>query len=143
MLQQKTLCTSLVNCFYTLSEKCFDILGTIPFCCSNPVETHRQIFCVEANVRKYWDHSLYLSILKHNCDRSSKKRANTQAYQFLLSSQPLCKMEKHGHHHVHVYMPALFGDANRTPQIRLIIFSRLTVSSKSHNEHHAVTLIGV
>lgn len=91
---------------------------------------------MEANVRKYWDHSLYLSILKHNC-------ANTQAYQFLLPSQPLCKMGKHGHHHVHVYMPALFGDANRTPQIRMIIFSRLTVSSKSHNEHHAVILIGV
>lgn len=54
-----------------------------------------------------------LSILKQNCDRTFENCASMSACWLQFSCQLLCKMERHSHHYVHIWMSSHFDRTNR------------------------------
>lgn len=127
------------------------LLDMLPFLPSFliQIEIARWIFHVGTNIyisnaRKYWGNCLHLSILTHSCNRSFEKHANTQAYQLQFASQPLCKIEKHGHHHVDIWMSSYFGDTNgKTLDQTDNFLPAWLFLVNPHNEDHALILICV
>ena len=68
---------------------------------------------MEVNIYITQGNTGYLNILKHNCDISFEKLANTQTYKLQYPSQHLCRMVGCGHHHVDICTSSRFGDTNR------------------------------
>lgn len=141
----KSLCTSLTlfNCLYVPPAKLFYLIYHHSLLFFDPDwNIVRWIFYVEANLYTMQGNTgiiAYISILKHCCDRNYEKHANTRAYWLQFPSQPLCKIERHGHHHADIWMSShLVIHTGRSWTKLTICF--LSVSSKYNtcmDEHHA------